>query len=165
MPQPFKCRFISHEPSVTYFKPRGIPMTELEEIVLGVDELEAVRLADMEGLYQEDAAERMKVSRQTFGNIIHAAHAKIAEVLIKGKALKIEGGVCKMKGMRKFACNPCKHEWKVPFGTGRPAECPKCKSTDVHRDPEQRGSGRLGGGEGGRGGGRGKGQCWGQRGG
>jgi len=159
MPQPFKCRFVSHEPGVTYFKPRGIPMTELEEIILGVDELEAVRLADMEGLYQEDAAERMKVSRQTFGNIIHAAHAKIAEVIIKGKALKIEGGVYKMKGMRKFVCNVCKHEWDVPFGAGRPAECPKCKSTDIHRAAEQRGQGRWGGG----GGGRRQGRCWGQR--
>jgi len=159
MPRPFKCRFVSHEPGVTYFKPRGIPMTELEEIVLGLDELEAVRLADLEGLYQEDAAEKMKVSRQTFGNIIHAAHAKIAEVLIKGKALKIEGGVFKMKGMRQFACTTCKHEWAVPFGTGRPAECPKCKSADIHRVQEQRGHGRPGGGEGGRGAGRGMGRC------
>jgi predicted DNA-binding protein (UPF0251 family) len=101
MARPFKCRFVAQEPGATYFKPRGIPMTGLDEIVLGFDELEAVRLADLEGLYQEDAAERMKVSRQTFGNIIHAAHAKIAEVIVKGKALKIEGGVCRMKGIRK----------------------------------------------------------------
>jgi len=161
MARPFKCRFVSHEPGATYFKPRGIPMTELEEIVLGFDELEAVRLADLEGLYQEVAAERMKVSRQTFGNIIHAAHAKIAEVIVKGKALKIEGGVCQMKGMRKFACNACKHGWEVPFGTGRPAECPKCKSADIHRAPEQRGGGRLGARRGVGGGGRG--QCWGRR--
>ncbi|HAH05717.1 MAG TPA: hypothetical protein DCM05_04190 [Elusimicrobia bacterium] len=97
MPRPFKCRFVSHEPNATYFKPRGIPMTELEEVALGVDELEAIRLADLEGLYQEEAAQRMKVSRQTFGNIIHAAHAKVAEALIRGKALKVEGGVYKMK--------------------------------------------------------------------
>ena len=151
MPRPFKCRFVAHEPGITYFKPRGIPMADLEEVVLGFDELEAVRLADLEGLYQEDAAEKMKVSRQTFGNIIHAAHAKIADVLINGKALKIEGGVCKMKGMRKFACNPCKHEWAVPFGTARPTECPKCKSADIHRAAEQRGQGRSGAGGGGQG--------------
>ena len=160
MARPFKCRFVEHEPGVTYFKPRGIPLIELEEIVLTLDEFEAIRLADMEGLYQEDAAEKMKVSRQTFGNIIHSAHAKIAETIVKGKALKIEGGVCKMEGMRKFVCSGCKHEWEVPFGTGRPAECPKCKSADIHRATEQRGRGRCGMGGGG---GRGRGMCRGRR--
>ena len=72
-------------------------MVDLEQVTLTLDEVEALRLADLDALYQEEAAERMKVSRQTFGNIIHAAHAKIAEVVVKGKALKIEGGVCKMK--------------------------------------------------------------------
>jgi predicted DNA-binding protein (UPF0251 family) len=64
-------------------------MSVLDEVVLEVDELEAVRLADLEGQYQEDAAVKMKISRQTFGNIIDRAHAKIAEALIKGKALRI----------------------------------------------------------------------------
>lgn len=96
MPRPIKSRCVEREPGATYFKPRGIPMTELAEVVLGVDEFEALRLADLEGLYQEEAAARMKVSRQTFGNIIHAAHAKIAEAIVKGKALKIEGGVCEV---------------------------------------------------------------------
>jgi predicted DNA-binding protein (UPF0251 family) len=100
MARPFKRRLVAHEPGATYFKQRGIPMTELAEIVLGFDELEAVRLADLDGLYQEDAAEKMKVSRQTFGNIIHAAHAKIAEAIVNGKALKIDGGMCTMKEMR-----------------------------------------------------------------
>lgn len=98
MPRPFKCRFVSHEPKAAYFKPRGIPMTELAEVALGIDELEALRLADLEGLYQEEAAGRMQVSRQTFGNIIHSAHAKVAEALIRGKALKVEGGVVRMAG-------------------------------------------------------------------
>ncbi len=134
VPRPRKCRSVSHEPGATYFKPRGIPMTELEEIVLGFDELEAVRLADLEGLYQEDAAAKMKVSRQTFGNIIHAARAKIAEVIVGGKALKIEGGVFKMRGRRQFACSACKHKWGVPCGTRRPAECPQCNSPDWRGD-------------------------------
>jgi len=59
------------------------------------DELEAVRLADFEELYQEDAAKKMNISRQTFGNIINSAHKKIADVLLHGKALKIEGGIVK----------------------------------------------------------------------
>jgi len=64
----------------------------LEEVNLTLDELEAIRLADLEGLYQEDAAKKMGISRQTFGNIINSAHKKIADVLLNAKALKIEGG-------------------------------------------------------------------------
>lgn len=100
MPRPIKSRCVAREPGATYFKPRGIPMTELAEVVLGVDEFEALRLADLEGLYQEEAAARMKVSRQTFANIVHAARAKVADVLAHGKALKIEGGVCRVAGPR-----------------------------------------------------------------
>lgn len=69
-----------------------MPVNELEEINLTLDELEAIRLADFMELYQEDAAKRMNISRQTFGNIINSAHKKIADVLLNAKALKIEGG-------------------------------------------------------------------------
>lgn len=79
-------------PGARYFKPRGIPLSELEEVVLTVDELEAVRLADLMQLYQSQAAEKMNVSRQTFGRIIESAHRKIAQALVDGKALRIEGG-------------------------------------------------------------------------
>ena len=79
-------------PDSNYFKPRGIPVSMLEEVVLTLDEFEAVRLADFECLYQEDGARKMNISRQTFGRIIDSAHKKIADVLINGKALKIEGG-------------------------------------------------------------------------
>jgi len=65
-------------------------MIHLEEIALTIDELEAIRLADLEELYHEDAAKKMKISRQTFGRIINNAHKKVSECLIKGKALKIE---------------------------------------------------------------------------
>jgi len=85
-------RRVGGDPLATSFKPRGIPSTELEEVTLSLDEFEAIRLADWEGLYQEDAAARMGVSRQTFGNIIAAAHKKIADFLIHGKHLLIEGG-------------------------------------------------------------------------
>ena len=67
-------------------------MDALEEVNLTLDELEAVRLADLAELYQEDAAKKMNVSRQTFGNIINSAHKKIADALLNAKALKIEGG-------------------------------------------------------------------------
>lgn len=95
MTRPCRCRMIRCHPDTTYFKPRGIPLSMLEEVNLTLDELEAVCLADWEGLYQEDAAKKMKVSRQTFGNIINAAHRKIADVLLNGKALKISGGKVK----------------------------------------------------------------------
>jgi len=92
MPRPKCCRNICGVPDKNYFKPRGIPISQLEEVVLSLDEYEAIRLADYEELYQEEAAARMNISRQTFGRIIEAAHKKIADVMINGKALKIEGG-------------------------------------------------------------------------
>jgi len=95
MPRPCRCRRIRCSPDVNYFKPRGIPVDDLEEINLTLDELEAVRLADFEGLYQENAAKQMNISRQTFGNIINSAHKKIADALLHAKALKIEGGIVK----------------------------------------------------------------------
>ena len=95
MSRPCRCRRIRCNPDTNYFKPRGIPLDMLEEVNLALDELEAVRLADWEGLYQEDAAKKMNISRQTFGNIIERAHKKIADVLLNAKALKIEGGTVK----------------------------------------------------------------------
>jgi len=133
MSRPFKCRHIGCEPGTKYFKPRGIPLVELQEVTLTVDEFEAVRLADLEGLYQKDAANKMKISRQTFGNIINAAHGKIADAIINGKAIKIEGGVYTRMGMRTFICDDCAHEWELGYGTGRPQECPKCKNNNIHR--------------------------------
>jgi predicted DNA-binding protein (UPF0251 family) len=89
MSRPCKKRTVCLDLKAAYFKPRGIPMSELSEIVLETDEMEAVRLADLEGKYQEVAAKQMGVSRPTFSNIINRAHAKIAEALIRGKALQI----------------------------------------------------------------------------
>jgi len=85
-------RHVCGIPDKNYFKPRGIPAVELVEVVLNLDEFEAIRLADYEQLYQEEAATRMNISRQTFGRIIETAHKKIADVLMNGKALKIDGG-------------------------------------------------------------------------
>jgi predicted DNA-binding protein (UPF0251 family) len=90
MPRPQKYRCVRCKLDATYFKPRGIPLIELEEVPISLDELEAIRLADFEGLYHEDSAKRMKISRQTFGRILNNAHKKVSECLIKGKALKIK---------------------------------------------------------------------------
>ncbi len=141
MPRPIQCRRVCLSPTCTYFKPAGIPMTSLEEIVLAVDELEAMRLADVEGIYHEQAADQMGISRRTFGRIIESARKKVAQALIRGMALRIEGGVIEMAEQRTFRCVDCGHEWQLPFGTGRPAECPQCHSKNFHRAEEERGQG------------------------
>ena len=148
MARPFRCRCVRCMPGTNYFKPRGVPLTTLEEVNLTVDEFEAIRLADLEGLYQEESARKMEISRQTFANIINSAHKKIAEAIVKVKAIKIEGGVYKMAEMRKFRCYDCKHEWDVPYGTGRPQNCPQCESKNIHRAQEDRGYARAGRGRG-----------------
>ncbi len=89
MARPPKQRCVSCAPVSDYFKPRGVPLHALDEVALELDELEALRLADLDGLYQADVALRMGVSRQTVGNILDRAHRKIADALINGKALRI----------------------------------------------------------------------------
>lgn len=92
MVRPHSCRKISGKPVAGVFKPAGIPARDLDFLVLTLDEFEALKLADLEGKYQEEAAGMMHVSRPTFGRIIESAHRKIAEALVFGKALRIEGG-------------------------------------------------------------------------
>jgi predicted DNA-binding protein (UPF0251 family) len=89
MSRPKKNRNVYCKPDVAYFKPRGIPLIKLEEVALTMDELEAIRLADYERLYHENAAKTMKISRQTFGRILKDARRKVSECLIEGKALRI----------------------------------------------------------------------------
>ena len=144
MPRPLKCRRVDSEPGVSYFKPRGIPIKALAEVILTMDEFESLRLADLEGMYQDDAAKRMDVSRQTFGNIIRSGHMKIADALVNGKSIKIKGGVYQMAGMKKFKCCDCSHLWETAYGTGRPAECLKCQSKNIRREEEDRGAGCRG---------------------
>ena len=90
MVRPSNPRHTCCDPKARYFKPRGIPLSELDEVVLKIDELEALRLADSEGLYHVKAAAQMKVSRATFGRILENARKKVARVLLEGKALRIE---------------------------------------------------------------------------
>jgi uncharacterized protein len=151
MARPVNCRKIGCLPEIKYFKPRGIPLSDLEEIVLGMDEFEAIRLADLEKLYQEEAAKEMEISRQTFGRIVDSAHRKVAEAVVEGKALRIEGGKISLAdttGARRFECDDCQHSWKLPYGTGRPTNCPICKGDNIRRAEH------LGGSSG-----RGRGQC------
>jgi predicted DNA-binding protein (UPF0251 family) len=92
MPRPRLCRRVAFQPEVTYFKPAGVRMEELEESTLTIDELEAVRLKDLEGLEQEQSAKKMKISQPTFNRLLNSARKKIADALVNGKALKIQGG-------------------------------------------------------------------------
>lgn len=89
MARPIKPRRVMFDPNVTYFKPRAVPLAILEEVDLGVDELEALRLCDLKTLSQAKAARKMGVSQSTLGRILTSARKKIAEALIKGKAIKI----------------------------------------------------------------------------
>lgn len=98
MPRPRMMRRIAFEPGITYFKPQGIPMRELEEVILSFEELEALRLQNIEDLGQEEAAKKMNVSQPTYFRILKDARTKITKALIEGKAIKIEkGNFSKMK--------------------------------------------------------------------
>lgn len=90
MPRPFCKRFVGWQPGVSLFKPAGIPAGELELVVLSLDEVEALRLADLNGQYQEAAADQMKISRATFARIVESARRKVADALVHGKALQIQ---------------------------------------------------------------------------
>lgn len=92
MPRPPKCRRVAFLPEANYFKPAGIPLRVLSEVRLSVEEAEAIRLKDLEGLEQAPSAQKMNVSRATFQRVLASARQKIADALLKGKAIRIEGG-------------------------------------------------------------------------
>lgn len=98
MARPSKCRRVGAAPATTFFKPRGVPMQELTEVYLSMDGFEALRLTDIEGLKQAEAAEKMRVSRQTFGRILSGARRTVTEALFHGMALRVDGGNVEMKG-------------------------------------------------------------------
>lgn len=89
MPRPIKPRRVFFDPKAIYFKPRAIPLSILEEVALGVDELEAIRLCDLKGLEQGEAAKKMKISQSTLSRILISVRKKIAAALIEGMAIKI----------------------------------------------------------------------------
>lgn len=90
MPRPKIPRCVRFNPDVYYFKPQGIPLRMLEEVVLLSDELEALKLYDVDDLEQTKAAGKMKISQPTFARILDSAYKKIADALVKGKAIRIE---------------------------------------------------------------------------
>ncbi len=89
MTRPLKERKIRFKPGVTYFKPRAIPLSSLEEVSLDMDEMEALRLSDLEGKNQAEASKKMNISQSTFQRILERARRKTAEALIEGKAIRV----------------------------------------------------------------------------
>lgn len=122
--RPTACRSIDELPRITCFMPEGVPLDALKGVVLSVDELEAIRLADKEGLYHADAAVKMSVSRPTFGRILESARKKVAEALVDGKKICIHGGVI------RSLCDT--------LATDRPdiCVCPECNAELPHKKGE-----------------------------
>ena len=138
--RPTKERHVEQLPPVGRFKPVGVPIFAVDEMVVSIEEMEAIRLADVEGLDQGPAAELMGISRPTFHRILAKAHTKIAQFLWQGTSLRIEGGNYRMKCCpmepRHFVCGECAHAWDVPHGEGgRGCEmkCPQCGAQSVSR--------------------------------
>lgn len=135
MARPTKWRKIEHIPAIPYFIPSNAEVTELSENVLKLEELEAIRLKDLEGLEQGECAERMEVSRPTFQRILQSAREKVADSLINGKMIHIEGGnftrnICLVR------CLECGSEWKESYENlelikSGQYNCPTCESTHV----------------------------------
>ena len=100
MPRPRKKRILSRLPRAAVYKPAGVPLDQLRQVSLLQEELEALRLADLEGLTQAQAAEEMGVSRSTFQRVVAQARRRVAQALVQGHALQIEGGTFEVRPPR-----------------------------------------------------------------
>ncbi|MFT8316203.1 MAG: DUF134 domain-containing protein [Clostridium sp.] len=129
MPRPVKYRKIENLPQYTYFVPMGRRKCEIEDIIIKVEELEAIRLKDIEDLNQEECAKKMHISRQTFQNIIDNARKKIATAIIEGKAINISGGNYTMN-ICQFKCLVCNNIYEIKYEEDRTI-CPICGSKQV----------------------------------
>ena len=129
MPRPKKNRKVHEPPLFVEFKPVGIQGSLLDKIVLTIDEYEAFRLADYEGLSQEEAAEEMEISRPTFARLIESARKKVAESIVRGKKLIISGGNVEFR-QNIVRCFNCGSLFRVEFGE-KMNKCPHCGSTNL----------------------------------
>ncbi len=107
MPRPPCSRRVDGRPAASLFKPAGIPARQLEEGALTLDQFEALRLADLEGLYQDEAAAKMGVSRATLGRVLAAARRAVATALVQGRVLRIDGGPVYTEHPRPCRCRAC----------------------------------------------------------
>jgi uncharacterized protein len=129
MPRPRKCRFVTQEPGVTFFKPQGIPLRMLEHAQITVDELEALRLSDFLGMSHEEAAKQLKVSRPTVTRMLARAHQAIADALVNGKAIRIEGGDYVLEGL-ECQCPKCGAHWTETASGQTVRLCGKCSEDE-----------------------------------
>jgi len=125
VPRPRKKRTIEYVPAKKTYKPVGQRLTDLPQVWLSYDELEALRLSDLEGLYQAEAATRMGISRSTFQRTLSDAHRKVAEALVEGAALVIGDAE---SPVQQWGCPACGYTWAVLHGAGEanPPVCPRC---------------------------------------
>jgi uncharacterized protein len=123
-------RAVGGLPRASVFKPAGVPGRQLEQLTLAVDELEAIRLVDRDGLSHEQAAEAMGVSRQTVGRLLGSGRGKLADALVGGKAIIIAGGAYHLTD-RPLRCSVCDARWTGASGDVAGASCPNCGSRDV----------------------------------
>lgn len=129
MARPTKFRRVEFFPEDTYFVPMGKSKCKIEDVVLKIEELEAMRLKDIEDLNQDECAKKMKVSRQTFQNIIDSARKKVAIALTQGKAISISGGNYTPKHC-KYRCLECNKDYEINYMQDKNA-CPNCGSPKV----------------------------------
>ena len=129
MARPRIPRRIFFNPDVTYFKPRGIPLSSLQETVLTTDELEAVRLIDFQQTEQKKAAKKMQISQPTLSRLLSSARKKISDALINGKAIKIQGGDYTMAQtpVRAIGAGKGRMQGQFSAGPGGFCICPKCE--------------------------------------
>lgn len=129
MPRPKNNRIVHEPPLFSEFKPLGITAKDLEQINLMLDEFEAIRLADYQGLNHEEASEEMGISRTTFTRLIEKARKKIAAFIIEGKILSIEGGSVHFRN-NIIKCRDCGHMFKTSINQ-LIDECPACQSKNI----------------------------------
>jgi uncharacterized protein len=129
MARPIKSRQVHIIPVATYFKPRGIPMMLLEEVILTIDECEALRLADLEAYSHEKSASKMKISRATFGRVIEKARFTVVDAIVNGKAIRVEGGNYRAGNKYRLKCRQCNRNWKCISESDIYKKCPKCKKS------------------------------------
>jgi predicted DNA-binding protein (UPF0251 family) len=139
MPRPRKYRKLAREPHPIIFKPVGAPLQSLECVTLLHEELEALRLADLQGQNQTDSARQMEVSRSTFQRILQEARRKVASALVEGSALQVEGGTFRVATVR-WHCTECGHDWTISHGSaqGQNRACPACGSLSIRQRPLER---------------------------
>ena len=134
MVRPKKCRMVASLPNVTYYKPAGIPLRLLNEVKLSIEEAEALRLKELEGLEQSEGAVKMDISRPTFQRILSSARKKVADALLNGKAIRIEGGSFQIAGTRP--CCHRDHNWvrQLDSTNMNTANCPVCGDPEARID-------------------------------